>query len=94
MNLRDLWDNVVLRGILGYIVPRSCDFVRSRTARPGTTGTTAAAWVARAATQAGLDVVATLGGSQHRIAPLVRHRSPADVGSGLLGRARTLVVHR
>jgi hypothetical protein len=55
MNLRDLWDNVVLRDILGYIVPGLVTLFAVALLVNGITGTTLPETVTQAAESAGLD---------------------------------------
>jgi len=61
MNLRDLWDNVVLRDILGYIVPGIVTMFAIALLVGGITGTTLPGWVTKAATKAGLSFLDTEG---------------------------------
>jgi hypothetical protein len=61
MNLRDLWDNVVLRDVLGYIVPGIVTMFAIALLVGGITGTTLPGWVTKAATTAGLSFLDTEG---------------------------------
>ena len=66
MNLRDLWDNVILRDILGYIVPGLVTLFAIAVLLEGISGTTLPQWVTIAATKAGLGFLDAEGWTSRR----------------------------